>query len=69
VTLFLSVVLSLKTVNDAVIFDWRALVIFAIITGVSVLCKKVLKKNISAILLIIIAACLGMLLYGVLGTV
>ncbi len=67
VTIFLSVVLSLKSLDSAIVFDWRALVIFVVIASSSVIYKKFAKKSVSPILLIIFSALLGMLFYGLLG--
>ena len=67
ITILLSVLLGLKTVNDTVVFDWRALVIFLLISAFAITWKKFRKKSVSPILLIGISAILGMLLYGVLG--
>lgn len=68
-TILLSVVLSLKSLESAVVFDWRALAIFAASALTSVLYKKIMKKSVSPIVLIIIAAVMGMLLYGLLGQI
>lgn len=65
VTMFLSVMFSLSTVYDAFSFDWKALIIFAIVATTHLVYKKITKKKISPILLIIISALLGLLLYGV----
>lgn len=67
VTIFLSVVLSLESLGSAIVFDWRALVIFVVIAGSSMAYKKFAKKSVSPILLIIFSALLGMLFYGLLG--
>ena len=67
ITIFLSVILGLKTVSDTPVFDWRALVIFALTAITAILWKVFRKKSISPIILIVQAAGLGMLLYGVLG--
>lgn len=69
VTMFLTVLLSFSVVGDAVVFDWRALVILLIVAVVSFVYKKFRKKTVSPILLIILSAALGMLLYGVLGAI
>ncbi|MBE5734457.1 MAG: chromate transporter [Clostridiales bacterium] len=66
VTMFLSVIFSLETVKSGISFDWKALVIFATVFATHFIYKKTTKKTISPILLIIISALLGMLLYGVL---
>ena len=47
-------------------FDYKAVIIFAIVAGVSIFTKKKTKKAISPILLIIISAVLGLILYGLL---
>ncbi len=63
--LFLTVILSLETVYQPVQFDWKLLVIFAIVLITHIVYKRFTKKNISAIILILISAGLGMLMYGV----
>lgn len=67
ITIFLSVIIGVKTVSDTVVFDWRALVIFAVVLIIDVLWRIFKKKGVSPIILILIAAGLGMLLYGALG--
>lgn len=66
ITLILTVILSLQTINQKIIFDWKALVIFGFVFLVSVCFKKIKKKSISPILLIICSAILGIIFYGVL---
>ena len=66
ITMFLSVILSLKTIDSAISFDYKALIIFSLVAVVSIVYKKLVKKNISPILLILISAGLGLLLYGLL---
>jgi len=66
-TIFLSVVLGLSSINDTVSFDWRSLLILAIICLTYYIVKFVFKKNISPIILILSSAVLGILFYGVLG--
>lgn len=68
-TLFLNVIVGINAIGDAFLFDWRALVIFIVVACLYVVYKKIKKKSISPIFLIIVAALLGMLLYGVLGAV
>ena len=64
-TIVLTVLFSLKTVYDVVVaFDWKAFVIFSVVLITHVVYKKVKKKTISPIILILISALLGMLLYG-----
>ena len=66
ITLILTVIFSLERVGAAISFDWKALVIFAIIAITHIIYKKIKKKNISPILLIILSAALGMIFYGIL---
>lgn len=64
ITIFLSTVLALKNIDSAVSFDWRALIIFAVIFTGATLFKRFTKKTISPILLIVCSALMGMLLYS-----
>lgn len=68
-TMFLTVYLSLSRFGEIPIFDWRALVILAVVMVISFVYKKLKKKSISPIILIIVSAILGMILYGFLGTI
>ena len=51
ITMFLSVVLSLETVYGAVSFDWKALVIFAIIAIAHLIYKKFTPRTALLIIL------------------
>lgn len=64
ITMFLSVVLSLNQIGQAVQFDWKALVIFLITAILHFTYKKMAKKAPSVILLIVISAILGIIFYG-----
>lgn len=65
IKMILSVIFSIERVKaSAFTFDWKAAVIFAIVAGIHIGYKKWRKKNVSAILLILISAGLGILLYG-----
>lgn len=66
-TVFLTVIFSLETVYSVMVFDWKALVIFAVVAILSIGIKKWRKKAVSPIILIIISALLGMLFYGVIA--
>lgn len=66
-TIFLTVIFSLETVYSVMVFDWKALVIFAVVAILSIGIKKWRKKAVSPIILIIISALLGMLFYGVIA--
>lgn len=65
ITVFLTVVLSLKSVYTAVAFDWKALVIFLSIAILNTIYKRIKKKNLPVIVLILISAVLGIFFYGV----
>ncbi len=69
ITLFISVILGINAIGEAVVFDWKALVIFSIIAIIYFAFKFWKKKSISPIILILISAVLGILFYGVLGAV
>lgn len=64
-TMFLSNVFNLSNIHSTFEFDCKSLIIFAIIATVAVLYKKLRKKNISAILLIVLSAIMGMLFFGI----
>ncbi len=66
-TMLLLVITSIDTIYSAFSFNWRAVVIIAIVATIHFTYKRFKKKYISPIILIIISALLGMLLYGVLG--
>ncbi len=66
ITLLLSVVLSLGAIGQAVVFDWKALVIFAIVFASNFIKKKMTKKALSPILVILSSAILGIIFYGIL---
>ena len=62
--MILTVIIGIKTVYNVAIFDWKVLVIFAIISAVYYVYKHIKKKTISPIILILISAVLGILLYS-----
>ena len=65
VTMILKTVGGISDIHTAVQFDWKPLVLFAILAGGAFAFKKLRKKAISPILLIVISAGLGMLFFGV----
>lgn len=67
ITILIELLINTKIVYGAVDFDWKALVIFVLIAATAIITNKVFKKKISPIILILISACLGMILYGALG--
>ena len=54
---------SIKNINFT--FDWRTLVVMAVIILIPIIWKRVKKKEFSSILLVIISGVIGMLLFGV----
>ena len=64
ITLLLTVLFGLEKIGDTLTFDWKALVIFAMVAIASLVYKKCKKQAISPILLIFISAFLGIIFYG-----
>ena len=64
-TMFLSLGFGIKNVHSIPDFDYRTLVVFAIICTISFAYSRLKKKTFSPILLIVISGALGVLLYGV----
>ena len=54
---------SIKNINFT--FDWRSLVVMAVIILIPIIWKHIKKKEFSSILLVIISGVMGMLLFGV----
>lgn len=67
ITIFMQVIFAFENIQTSIIsFDYKALIIFAIVVGIHCFYKWKTKKTISPILLIIISAILGLILYGLL---
>ncbi len=64
ITMFLSAVLGIKNVQSTVAFDWKGLIIFAILCVGAFVFFKIKKKSISPIILIVFSGVLGILMYG-----
>ena len=64
ITMLLSALFSIKNIESKFNFDYKALIILAVIILVETLYKKIFKKKPSAIILIIVSAILGMILYS-----
>lgn len=64
-TMFLSLIFNLKTVESTFNFDWKGLIIFAILGTLFFVYKKIRKKTFSPIILILISGVLGLLFYWV----
>ena len=63
-TMFLSVAFQFKTLQSSFTFNWKPLLIFAIIFTIAFGYAKWKKKAFSPILLIVISGVLGVLLFG-----
>jgi chromate transporter len=64
VSLFSTIVFHIKTIDDALLFEWKPLCIFAVITFLAVAHKKWKKKIFSPILLILCSGVLGILFFA-----
>lgn len=67
IVMILSTVFGVENAYEVKPFDYRGIVIFAIIAAIAVAYKLIRKNNFSPILLILISAGLGMIFYGALG--
>ncbi len=67
ISMVLSIILSLKTIESNIVFDWRALVILLILISAHFIVKKIFKKKLSPFIMIIASAVLGIVFYGFLG--
>ena len=67
ITVFMQVIFAFTNIKESVIsFDYKAITIFALIVIFNFVYKKITKKTVSAILLIILSAILGIIFYGLL---
>ena len=64
ITMFVSVVIGFAGVGDAPSIDFTGIIIFAILITISFVAELALKKKPSPILMILISAGLGMLMYS-----
>lgn len=64
-TMLVSTLFGFKTVGDSLTPDVKAIVIFVIIAAIALIVKKIRKKPLSPIILIMISAVLGMVLYSI----
>ena len=65
VTMMLSLLFGIKTVESAFLFDYKALITRVIIAATAFAFKKWRKKPISPIFLILLSGILGITLYGI----
>ena len=64
ITMMLSSFFAIKSTASTFDFDWKALVIFALIASFAFIYKLIRKKSLSPILLIIASGILGFVFYG-----
>ena len=65
-TMALSTFFGISRIGDiSIAFDWRVLPILAIVTTVPIVWKRLRHRETSPILLVIVSAVLGILLYGI----
>ena len=65
VTMALRVFLGIDTVSTITIsFDWRTLVVLAMVIAIPIIWKRMKKEEFSALLLVVISGLIGMLLFG-----
>lgn len=62
--MFIGIIFGIKTIESEFSFDWRSLLIFGIVFGLSFGYKVWRKKSFPAILLILISGGLGVLMFG-----
>ena len=66
VTMALTVFFGIDTISTINLsFDWRTLVIIAVVVAIPIVWKRIKKKEFSSILLVVISGVLGMLLFGI----
>ena len=65
VTMFLSTILGFSNINTEFSPDIRALIIFVVLVSIALVLKKLTKKKPSPILMILISAGLGIVIYSI----
>ena len=66
VTMALTVFFGIDTVSTInLTFDWRTLVVLAVVIAIPIIWKRIKKKEFSSILLVVISGVMGMLLFGI----
>lgn len=66
ITMMLSTIFGFSKLGDTMTIDYKGIIIFAVLAVIYLLVKKFKKKELSPIILILISAVLGMLMYGLL---
>jgi len=64
ITMFMSTVIGISGMDDTLTIDFNSIIIFAILIAITVVAKLVFRKTPSPILMIILSAGLGMLMYS-----
>ncbi|MBQ0125859.1 MAG: chromate transporter [Clostridiales bacterium] len=64
-SMFLGTILQIKTFDSTPVFNFKGAIILAIIALISIIYKRIKKKKPSPIIMILISAGLGMLLYSI----
>jgi chromate transporter len=64
ITMFMSTAIGFSSIDDALAIDFKGIIIFAILIAISAVAKSLFKKKPSPILLILMSAGLGMLIYS-----
>jgi chromate transporter len=64
ITMFLTTLLNLDGLDRLPIPDYRGLLIFAVLVALALILKRFLKKKPSPVLMILVSAMLGMLVYS-----
>jgi len=66
ITMMLSTIFGFSKLGDTMSIDYKGIIIFAVLAVIYLVVKKFKKKELSPIILILISAVLGMLMYGLL---
>jgi len=64
ITMFMSTVIGFSAIGDTFAIDFKGIIIFAILIVIAVVAKLAFKKKTSPILMILISAGLGVLMYS-----
>ena len=64
-TMFMSTLFAFKSIDSEVAPDLKGLIIFAVIATTAVIYKKIKEKPLSPILLILLSAGIGMVMYSI----
>ncbi len=64
VTMIISTIFNISSLGDKMVFDWKGLVIFCVVAIITFTLHKCKKKELSPIIIILISASLGLVLYG-----